>query len=125
MSKGIDQIADSVGDVVTDGDLGNVRIAAVEEYRESVDVVLELPSCDRFAHRLEKPPVWGSNCALSTVLEAFELGRDDLSELTGERVPCTREMSDGSLTIRIDVDALGEQRTTRTVTPDGFGELEL
>ncbi|WP_276252654.1 hypothetical protein [Halomontanus rarus] len=125
MSKGIDQLAASLGTVVADGDLENVRIAAVEEYRESVDVVLELPSCDRFTHTLEKPPVWGSNCALATVLEAFELGRDELSALTGERVPCTREVVDGSLAIEIDVDALGEQRTTKAVTPDGFGDLEL
>lgn len=125
MSKSIDRIAESLEDVATDGDLDRVRVAAVEERDDSVDVVLELPSTDRFTHTLEKPPVWGTNCALSTVLEAYDVPRDDPKRLVDERVPCTRRVEDGSLEVEIDVAALEGERSSTTVSPSDFGDLEL
>lgn len=125
MSKSIDGIAESLDEVASDGDLERVRVAAVEDGDRYVDVVLELPSTDRFTHTLEKPPVWGTNCALSTLLSAYDLEHTELKRLVGERVPCTRRVEDGSLEIEVDVDALEEERTSKTVSPSDFGDLEL
>lgn len=125
MTTGIDKIADSLAEVATNGDLDRVRIAAVEETAQEVDVILELPSCDRFTHTFQKPPVWGTNCDLERLLSAYDVDRENMRGLTDERVPCTREVENGSLEIEIDLEDLPAAGETKAVTPDGFGDLEL
>ncbi|GAB3033655.1 hypothetical protein GCM10025298_23290 [Natronobiforma cellulositropha] len=105
--------------------LERVRIAAVEERDHSVDLVLEVPSCERVTRSVQKPPVWGSNCALATLLEAFDLERENLQGLLGKRVPCTLTAGEGLESLELDIASLAEAHTTTAVTPRGFGDLEL
>ncbi|WP_290811758.1 hypothetical protein [Halovivax sp.] len=125
MSNEIERSASSLAAVAADGDLDRVRIAAVEEAANDVDVVLELPSCDRFVHTFEKPPVWGANCDLERLLSALDADREHLRGLVDERVPCRRRVESGSLEVEIDVDELAADDATRALTPSDFGDLEL
>lgn len=125
MSNEIDRAASSLATVASGGDLERVRIAAVEESADAVDIVLELPSSDRFVHTFGKPPVWGTNCDLERLLSALDASRDDLTELVDERVPCTRHVESGSLSVEIDLDELVTDTGSRAVTPSDFGDLEL
>jgi len=106
MSEEIDKVAESLSTVRAGGSLDELRVAAVEETSHEVEVVLELPSGDRVRQTFSKPPVWGTNCELKTLLDAYDLGPDDVDELVGRAVPCEREVSGSGITFEIDVDDL-------------------
>lgn len=104
-SDDVDSIAADLSDV-TDGDLEEAPVVAVEDSPETVTVTLELPSGTQFTDSFDRPPVWGSNCELKRLLDAFGLGPDDVDGLVGERLPCDREVRDDGIHFWVDVDAL-------------------
>ena len=102
----IDDVAHSLA--TTRGSLDELPVVAVRVDDPTVTVVLGLPSGDRFEEDLTIPPVWGMNCRLKTLLDAYDLALDDAEDLEGETVPCTRSVEDGGLSFALDLDALAE-----------------
>ncbi|MFD1515746.1 hypothetical protein [Halomarina rubra] len=100
----IDETARSL--TATRGSLDELPVVAVRVDDPTVTVVLGLPSGDRFEEELTVPPVWGMNCRLKTLLDAYSLALDDVTSLEGETVPCTRSVEGDGLTFGLDLDAL-------------------
>ncbi|MFC5973850.1 hypothetical protein ACFPYI_21210 [Halomarina salina] len=102
----IDDVADSLA--ATQGSLDDLPVVAVRVDDPMVTVVLGLPSGDRFEEALTIPPVWGMNCRLKTLLDAYDLALDDVEDLEGETVPCTRSVEGSGLSFGLDLDSLAE-----------------
>jgi hypothetical protein len=106
MSDDIDTTADALSNVQSNEDLDTVAIVDVTEDGHEVCVHLQLPGSPNFEQRFERPPVWGANCDLKRVLDAYGLGPDEIEALVGQQVPVTREVVDGTLHFEIDIEAL-------------------
>lgn len=106
MSEEIDKVAESLSTVRSGGSLDELEVGDVRDGDHEVTVVLELPSGDRVTETFSKPPVWGTNCDLKTLLDAFGLGPESVEELVGETVPCQREVAGSGITFEVDVEAL-------------------
>lgn len=105
----IDKVAASLSTVKAGGSLDELAVADVTDEGHEVTVVLELPSGDEVSQTFSKPPVWGSNCDLKTLLDAFGLGPDRTDELVGETVPCKREVTGTSMSFEIDLAELADR----------------
>lgn len=110
MSEEIDKVAESLSTVRAGGSLDELRVADVEEDDHEVTLVLELPSGDRVTEALSKPPVWGTNCELKTLLDAHDLGPGEVGELVGTELPCEREVTGSGITFEVDLAALDDRR---------------
>lgn len=125
MDNNIDDAASEL-DVVQSGDrLSSIPIETVEETDTAVTLVLSLPSGDQFETSLEKPPVWGSNCDLETLLDAYDLGPDSIDDLAGQTVPCDVQIGAGTVDVTLDVDALTEEAGDVVVESPEFSDSEL
>jgi hypothetical protein len=122
MGDDIDDVADELTVVQSGDGLSSVPVADVVETADTVTVTLELPSGDQFDIEMEKPPVWGTNCRLQTLLDAYDLGPDSIDELTGRTIPCDVDVGPGNVEITPDVDALHEESgDSRVESPDFSG----
>ena len=106
MSGEIDTTAEALSDVQSNGDLDTVEIVEITEASHEVCFHLQLPGSPNFEQRFKRPPVWGANCDLKQILDAYNLGPDDIEDIVGEQVPVTREVTDGTLHFEIDIEAL-------------------
>ena len=93
----------------TEGSLDELPAVAVHVDGPTVTVVVGLPSGDRFEEDLTIPPVWGMNCRLKRLLDAYALGPDDAEKLEGETVPCTRSVEGDGLSFGLDHEALADR----------------
>lgn len=108
MPEDIDDIADALGAVKAGGDLSQLPVSAVQDDGQTVTIELKTPANNIFRRELKRPPVWGSNCDLKRLLDAFGLGPDEVQELKGKEIPVQREVAAGRPTFQIDFDALGD-----------------
>ena len=76
MSDDIDTTADALASVQSNDDLDTVEIAEVTEEGHDVCFHLQLPGSPNFEQRFKRPPVWGANCDLKRLLDAYDLGPD-------------------------------------------------
>jgi len=106
MTGDIDTTADALASVQSNGDLETVEIVAVSEANHEVCFRLQLPGSPTFEQRFKRPPVWGANCDLKRILDAYDLGPDEIEQLIGTQVPVTREVIDGSLHFEIAIEEL-------------------
>lgn len=106
MTGDIDNTAEALSRVRTNGNLDTVEITDVTEEGHEVCVHMELPGGASFEQRFKRPPVWGANCDLKRFLDAYELAPDEVDALIGTRVPVDREVVDETLQFEIDIDAL-------------------
>ena len=106
MSDDIDTTADALSNVQSNEDLATVEIVDVTEEGHEVCFHLQLPGSPNFEQRFERPPVWGANCDLKRILDAYNLGPDEIEDLIGTQIPVTREVVDGTLNFDIDIEAL-------------------
>lgn len=106
MDGEIDTTAEALSSVQSDGDLDTVEIVDVTEASHEVCLHLRLPGSPDFEQRFKRPPVWGANCDLKRVLDAYGLSPDEIPELVGKQVPVNREVIDGTLKFEIDIDEL-------------------
>jgi len=125
MTDDIDDVADELTVVQSGGELSSVPVASVTEGQTAVTITLELPSGDRFDVSMEKPPVWGSNCQLQTLLDAYQLDPDAIDELVGETIPCEVDVGAGSVDVTPDVEALHEESGESRVESPDFSGTEL
>jgi len=109
MSEEIDKVAESLSTVRSGGSLDELRVGEVRDGTHELTLVLELPSGDQVTETFSKPPVWGTNCDLKTVLDAFGLGPENPEQLVGKTVPCNREVTGSGITFEVDVEALESQ----------------
>jgi hypothetical protein len=107
-SDDVETTAARLSDLEDDADLDRVPVVAVEDGAERVELTLELSSGTRFSHSLSRPPVWGPNCELKTVLDAFGLGPDEVGELVGRRLPCERSVREDGIRFSVDAAALAD-----------------
>jgi hypothetical protein len=122
MDDDIDNVADELTVVQSGDGLSSVPVSAVDEDAGAVTITLELPSGDQFDISMDKPPVWGSNCQLQTLLDAYELGPGSIDDLVGRTIPCDVDISPGTVDITPDVDALHEESgDSRVESPDFSG----
>jgi len=106
MTDDVDDVVDQLT-VVTSGEaLDSIPITDVSESETAVRLRLRLPSGDTFDETVSKPPVWGSNCDLKTLLDAFDLAPDSIDRLEGVSVPCDREITDTGIDFEIDFEEL-------------------
>lgn len=108
MPNDIDNIADALGAVRAGGDLSRLPVSAVQDDGQTVTIELKTPANNVFRRELKRPPVWGSNCQLKTLLDAFDLGPEEVSALEGKEIPVQRDVAAGRPTFQIDFDALGD-----------------
>jgi hypothetical protein len=108
MPDDIDNIADALGAVKAGGDLSRLPVSAVHDDGQAVTIELKTPANNVFRRELKRPPVWGPNCDLKRLLDAYGLGPDDVQELQGKEVPVQREVAAGRPTFQIDFAALGD-----------------
>lgn len=106
MSDDIDDIADALGAVKAGTDLSTLPVKSVGDDGDIVRIVLETPAGNVFERELKRPPVWGPNCDLKTLLSAYDLGPDEVGALQGKSLPVRREVVDGRPRFEIDLDAL-------------------
>ncbi|WP_324758014.1 hypothetical protein [Haloarcula montana] len=106
MPGDIDNTADALSRVRTNGNLDTVEITDVTEEGHEVCLHMELPGGASLEQCFKRPPVWGANCDLKRFLDAYGLAPDEVDELTGKRVPVDREVVDGTLQFEIDIGAL-------------------
>lgn len=109
MSEEIDNAADALSSVQSNGDLDTVEIADVTEEGHEVCFHLQLSGSPNFEQRFNRPPVWGSNCDLKRILDAYNFGPDEIEGVIGQQVPVTREVIDGNLSFEIDIDELSSR----------------
>jgi hypothetical protein len=122
MGDNIDDVADELTVVQSGDGLSSVPVSHVEEDAGTVTVRLELPSGDQFDVPLEKPPVWGSNCQLQTLLDAYDIGPDAIDDLVGRTIPCDVDIGPGTVDVSPDVEALHQERgDSRVESPDFSG----
>jgi len=106
MDRDIDNTAEALDSVRSNGDLDTVEIVEITEESHEVCLHLQLPGSPDFEQWLNRPPVWGANCDLKRVLDAYGLGPDDVEQLVGKQVPVNREVIDGTLNFEIDIEDL-------------------
>ena len=106
MSDDIDTTADALSNVQSNEDFDTVEIVDVTEEGHEVCFHLQLPGSPNFEQRFERPPVWGANCDLKRILDAYNLGPDEIEDLIETQIPVTREVVDGTLNFEIDTEAL-------------------
>lgn len=106
MTGDIDTTADALSSVQSDGDLETVEIVDVTEEGHEVCFHLQLPGSPPFEQRFKRPPVWGANCDLKRILDAYDLGPGEIEQLVGTQVPVTREVIDGALHFAIAIEEL-------------------
>jgi len=104
----IDTTAKALDSVRSNGDLDTVEIAAVTEEDQAVCLHLQLSGSPDFEQWFKRPPVWGANCDLKRVLDAYGLGPDEVEQLVGEQVPVNREVTDGTLNFEIDIENMSQ-----------------
>lgn len=109
MSDDIDDIADALGAVKAGTDLSTLPVASVSDDGNVVRIVLETPAGNVFERELKRPPVWGANCDLKTLLSACDLGPDEVESLEGKSLPVRREVVDGRPRFELDLDALADE----------------
>jgi len=109
MTGGIDTTAEALSSVQSSGDLDTVAVAEVTEESHEVCFHLELPGSPNFEQRFKRPPVWGANCDLKQILDAYDRSPEEIESLVGEQVPVNREVSDGTLHFEIDIEALSAE----------------
>jgi len=102
----IDDTAKALSSVQSNGDLDTVEIVEVTEESHEVCFHLQLSGSPDFEQRFKRPPVWGANCDLKQLLDAYGLSPDEIEDIVGEQVPVTREVVDGTLHFEIDIEAL-------------------
>jgi len=106
MNGEIDTTAQALSSVQSDGDLGSVEVVDVTEQPHEVCFHLQLPGSPDFEQRFNRPPVWGANCDLKRILDAYGLSPAEIEGLVGKQVPVNREVKDGTLHFEIDITAL-------------------
>lgn len=106
MPDDIDDIADALGAVRAGGDLSTLPVSAVSDDGTTVTVELKTPAGNVFKRELKRPPVWGANCKLKTLLDAYGLGPDNVEELQGRELPVRREVVDGRPRFELDFEQL-------------------
>lgn len=106
MTDDIDDIADSLGAVKAGKDLSTLPVSSVEDDGDIVRINLKTPSGNVFSRELKRPPVWGPNCKLKTLLDALELGPNEVQALEGMALPVRRDVVDGRPRFELDLDAL-------------------
>jgi len=109
MSDDIDTTADALSSVQSNGDLDTVPIVDVTEEQQDICFHLQVSGSPNFEQRFTRPPVWGANCDLKRLLDAYNLGPDEIENLIGQEVPVTREVIDGTLSFEIDIDELSSK----------------
>ena len=108
MPDDIDDIADSLGAVKAGTDLSTLPVSSVEDDGTTVTIRLKTPAGNIFTRELKRPPVWGANCKLKTLLSAYDLGPEEVGQLEGRDLPVTRTVVDGRPRFEVDFDALPE-----------------
>lgn len=106
MADDIDDIADSLGAVRAGGDLSTLPVSSVTDDGATVELRLKTPAGNIFTRELKRPPVWGPNCQLKTLLDAYGLGPDEASALEGTELPVKRHIVDGRPRFEIDFKAI-------------------
>jgi len=106
MPDDIDAIADALGAVKAGTDHSRLPVSAVTDDGQTVTIELKTPAGNVFRRELKRPPVWGPNCDLKRLLDAFDLGPDEVSRLKGKKIPVKREVAAGRPTFQIDFGAL-------------------
>lgn len=107
----IDDIADALGAVKAGTDLSTLPVKSVSDDGNVVRITLETPAGNVFERELKRPPVWGPNCDLKTLLSAYDLGPNEVGALEGEVLPVRREVADGRPRFELDLDALKDKST--------------
>jgi hypothetical protein len=106
MTDDIDEAADQLSVVRSGEALEAVPVTGVREDDAEAVLELTLPNGDSFTETFTKPPVWGANCELKTLLDAFGLGPGDVDGLEGEELPCDRDVTETGIEFEVDLDAL-------------------
>jgi len=106
----IDDIADALGAVKAGTDLSTLPVKSVSDDSDIVRITLETPAGNVFGRELKRPPVWGPNCDLKTLLSAYGLGPDEVDALEGKELPVRREVTDGRPRFELDLKALADGR---------------
>ena len=106
MNGDIDNTAEALASVRSNGNLDTVEIVAVTEESHKVCFHFQLPGGAALEEWFKRPPVWGANCDLKRVLDAYGLGPDETEQLIGKQVPVNREVIDGTLQFEIDIAEL-------------------
>ncbi|QSG08371.1 hypothetical protein [Halapricum desulfuricans] len=107
----IDAIADALGAVKAGTDRSTLPVRSVADDGDIVRISLETPAGNVFERELKRPPVWGPNCELKTLLDAYDLGPDEVDALKGKALPVRREVVDGRPRFELDLDALSDKKT--------------
>lgn len=106
MPDDIDDIADSLGAVKAGDDLSTLPVSSVEDDGDVVTLCLKTPAGNVFERELKRPPVWGANCKLKTLLSAYDLGPDEVDSLAGLDLPVRRDIVDGRPRFELDFEAI-------------------
>ncbi|MFB6188632.1 MAG: hypothetical protein ABEI57_02000 [Halapricum sp.] len=106
MTDDIDDIADALGAVKAGGDLSTLPVSAVHDDGVTVTIELKTPAGNIFDRELKRPPVWGANCKLKTLLDACGLGPEEVQQLVGKELPVKREVRGSRPRFELDLDAL-------------------
>jgi hypothetical protein len=106
MPDDIDDIADSLGAVKAGTNLSTLPVSSVEDDGDVVRINLKTPAGNVFSRELKRPPVWGPNCKLKTLLDALELGPKEVQSLEGMELPVRRDVVDGRPRFELDMDVL-------------------
>ena len=109
MDGDIDDTAEALDNVRLDGDLDTVEVVEVTEASHEICLHLQLPGSPDSEQWLNRPPVWGANCDLKRILDAYGLGPDEIEQLVGKQVPVNREVIDGTLNFEIDIAELSSE----------------
>lgn len=102
----IDAIADALGAVKAGVSRSRLPVTSVEDDGQTVTLVLETPGGHKVERELKRPPVWGPNCELKTLLDAYGLGPDEVERLKGKSLPVDRETVGGRPRFDLDLDAI-------------------
>jgi len=100
----IDNTAEALDSVRSNGNLDTVEIVEVTEEGHEVCFHFQLPGGADLEQRFKRPPVWGANCDLKRILDAYGLAPDEVEQLIGKQVPANREVIDGTLHFEIDIE---------------------
>ncbi|MCU4718508.1 hypothetical protein [Halapricum hydrolyticum] len=105
----IDAIADALGAVKAGASRSRLPVVSVADDGQTVTLVLQTPGGNSVERDLKRPPVWGPNCKLKTLLEAYDLGPDEVEQLQGKSLPVDREIVDGRPRFDLDFDRLADE----------------
>lgn len=109
MGDDIDDIADSLGAVKAGRDLSTLPVSSVEDDGTTVTIRLKTPAGNVFERELKRPPVWGANCKLKTLLSAYDIDPENVAALEGVDLPVERTVVDGRPRFELDFEVIAER----------------